>query len=166
MTRALHVCVCDYTRCGWPAASWGSLQRPETFGRVFRRGRTPSPNVGDPLISRQGSWVGRGSPDPARGVTAGLLVSLGRDERRNGDLRSGVAAGSETLAERGIVGDPLRQSSTWSSTKTSHPCDDPDHQNGQCGRHDRRGLWDGGESGKANRFTEATVRESVEERRS
>jgi hypothetical protein len=33
------------------------------------------------------------------GVTAGLLVYLGWDDRRNGDLRSGVPAGSETLAE-------------------------------------------------------------------
>ena len=75
-TRGLH--ACDYTHSvAGPASSWGCLQRTETCGRAFRRGRRPAPNVGDRLISRRGCPVGRRSPDPARGATAGLLVYLG-----------------------------------------------------------------------------------------
>jgi hypothetical protein len=81
-------------------ASAGTMAEMETFGRALQRGRRPAPNVGDPVMWQRGCSVGRGAPDPAHGATAGLLVSLGWDDRRIGDLRSGVPAGSETLAER------------------------------------------------------------------
>ena len=93
------------------------MARPQVFWCSRRLGRTPkwrpsvgrsggvgdprrTWNVGDPATRQRGTSVGRGSPDPARGATAGLQVYLGWDDGRNGDLRSGVPAGSETRTER------------------------------------------------------------------
>src|SRR5271155_4905592 len=60
-------------------------------------------------VRRGASGVGRGPPAPARGVTAGVLVSLGWEDRRKGDLRSGGPWGAEALAER--TGGSRRRSS-------------------------------------------------------